>query len=262
VQKNVISLSQRLYMISKKWLKLIHSLQVKKYRKLHQAFLVEGAKSVQELLSSDYQITILFTTQEFYNENIRLLSKQSFECQIVTQEELEKTGVFQSNNACLAVAVSKPNQPLIIKTREYALVLDEIKDPGNLGTIIRIADWYGITKIICSETTTDFYNPKVIAASMGSFTRVQLYYCNLHEYLQHIPKLQVYGAYLEGTDIHTVLFASTGLIVMGNESQGISPALEPYITQKIHIPRYGGAESLNVGIATAVICDNMRRAIQ
>src|SRR5688500_15107306 len=118
-------------MISKKWLKLIHSLQVKKYRKLHQAFLVEGAKSVQELLSSDYQIIILFTTQEFYNANIRLLSGQSFEFQMITQEELEKTGVFQSNNACLAVAVSKPNRPLFVSSNEYALVLDEIKDPGN-----------------------------------------------------------------------------------------------------------------------------------
>ncbi|QHT71402.1 RNA methyltransferase [Rhodocytophaga rosea] len=248
-------------MISKKWLKLIHSLQVKKYRKLHQAFLVEGAKSVQELLSSDYQITVLFTTQEFYNENIRLLSRQSFELQILTQEELEKTGVFQSNNACLAVVVSKPNLPLSVTSNEYALILDEIKDPGNLGTIIRIADWYGITKIICSESTTDFYNPKVIAASMGSFTRVQLYYCNLHEYLQHTANLQVYGAYLNGIDVHTVSFASSGLIVMGNESQGISQALEPLIKQKIHIPRYGGAESLNVGIATAVICDNLRRAV-
>ena len=142
-------------MISKKWLKLIHSLQVKKYRKLHQAFLVEGAKSVQELLSSDYQITILFATQEFYNENIRQLSSQSCEWQIVTKEELEQTGVFQSNNACLAIVQTKPNQPLYIKPDEYALVLDGIKDPGNLGTIIRIADWYGIYKIICSETTTE-----------------------------------------------------------------------------------------------------------
>jgi TrmH family RNA methyltransferase len=248
-------------MISKRWLKLIHSLQVKKYRKLHQAFLVEGAKSVQELLSSDYQITILFTTQEFYNENIRLLSRQSFETQIVTQEELEKTGVFQSNNACLAVAVCKPNQPISITSNEYALVLDEIKDPGNLGTIIRIADWYGITKIICSETTTDFYNPKVIAASMGSFTRVELYYCNLQQYLQDRANLQVYGAYLDGTDVHTLTFSPSGLIVMGNESQGISQELQRFIGHKIHIPRYGGAESLNVGIATAIICDNLRRAV-
>src|SRR5689334_22163463 len=136
-------------MISKKWLKLIHSLQIKKYRKLHQAFLVEGAKSVQELLSSDYNIVILFVTREFYNENIRLLANQSFECELVTEQELEKTGVFQSNNACLAVVTTKQNQPLSVLENEYALVLDEIKDPGNLGTIIRIADWYGIHKIIC-----------------------------------------------------------------------------------------------------------------
>jgi TrmH family RNA methyltransferase len=246
-------------MISKKWLKLIHSLQIKKYRKQHQAFLVEGAKSVLELISSDYKIIVLFVTQEFFNENIRELGSLSFSYEIVSQEELEKTGAFQSNNASLAVVSTKPNDPLHVSAKEYSLMLDDIKDPGNLGTIIRIADWYGITKIICSHTTTDIYNPKVISASMGSFTRVRLYYCDLADYLASNTHIPVYGAFLSGQNIHTVSFASHGIIVMGNESQGISADLERFIREKIHIPRYGKAESLNAGIATAIILDNLRR---
>lgn len=247
-------------MISKNWTKLIKSLQVKKYRKIHQSFLVEGAKSVEELLQSDFQLTMLFSTESFYQEHIRLLKKQSLPLQLVSAEELEKVGSFQTNNACLAIAQIKPNVPIEIKAGEYGLALDEVKDPGNLGTILRIADWYGITKVICSENTADVYNPKVIAASMGSFTRVQTYYCNLTTYLTHFP-FKTYGAFLEGVSVHAFSFESSGLIVMGNESQGISPEVAPAIQEKIHIPRFGGAESLNVGIATAIICDNLRRQV-
>lgn len=246
-------------MISKKWIKLINSLQLKKYRKLHHSFLVEGAKSVLEVLHSDHTINTLFTTDDFYQKHIRLLQKQSFELQIVSGEDLEKTGVFQTNNACLAIVQTKPNTPLSITNSEYALVLDEVKDPGNLGTIIRIADWYGINKIICSATTTDLYNPKVIAASMGSFTRVGLYYCELGQYFSTMETKPVYGAFLEGSNIHNLTFEPSGYIIMGNEAQGISAELEPFVHHKIHIPRFGGAESLNVGIATAVVCDNLRR---
>jgi TrmH family RNA methyltransferase len=247
-------------MISKKWIKLINSLQHKKYRIQHQCFLVEGAKSVLELFSSDYQIQVLFVTEEFYQRHIRLLQNQSLQYQIVSQEELEKTGVYQTNNACLAVVSIKPNRPLIVQGNEFILMLDDIKDPGNLGTILRIADWYGINKIVCSESTTDFYNPKVIAASMGSFTRVQAYYCDLAQYLHHYATaMPVYGAFLEGKNVHTLSFAKAGILIMGNESQGIRTELEPLVTSKIHIPRYGGAESLNVGVATAIICDNIRR---
>jgi RNA methyltransferase, TrmH family len=245
-------------MISRSWNKLIKSLQNKKYRKIHQLFLVEGAKSVQELLESDYQATMLFSTEDFIREHIRLIQKQSLPYQVIAPDELAGLGTFQTNNACLAVVRTKPNVPLQVQTGEYGLVLDDIKDPGNLGTILRIADWYGINKIICSETTADVYNPKVISASMGSFTRVQTYYCNLREYLSAIS-FPVYGAFLDGQPVHDIPFAATGLIVMGNESQGIHPELVPFIHQRIHIPRYGGAESLNVGIATAIICDNWRR---
>jgi RNA methyltransferase, TrmH family len=245
-------------MISRSWTKLIKSLQNKKYRKVHQLFLVEGAKSVQELLSSEYKIHMLFSTDEFFRDNLRRIERNGCPYQQVSAADLDNLGAFQTNNAALALVHTQPNRPLQLSDKEYALALDEIRDPGNLGTILRIADWYGIRKIICSETTADIYNPKVISASMGSFTRVETYYCSLENYLKTFP-YPVYGAFLSGESVHSVAFAPAGLIVMGNESQGIRPQLEPFIRHKISIPRYGGAESLNVGIATAIICDNWRR---
>lgn len=246
-------------MISKSQLKFLTSLQVKKYRKIHQSFLVEGAKSIQELLQSDYIVQKVFTTDEFYQTTIRLFDNQCFDIEIVDQKSLEAAGAFQTNNSCLAVAKTKENSKLYARHDEFVLVLDEVKDPGNLGTIIRIADWYGISKIVCSPETADFYNPKVIAASMGSFTRVAMYYGDLVEYLGSQRERAIYGAFLDGTSIHKTQFAASGYIVMGNESNGISAELAPLIPQHITIPRFGGAESLNVGIATAIICDNMRR---
>ena len=246
-------------MLSRKWLKYIKSLQIKKFRKENGVFLVEGAKSVLELLQSDFSIQVLFATQEFYQSSIRLVNAQGFPVEIVSQEELESAGVFHSNNACLAIAITKENQPLYAEEKEFVLVLDEVKDPGNLGTIIRVADWYGIRKIVCSPDTADLYNPKVITASMGSFTRVSLYYCDLPTYFSSPNRLPVYGAFLDGENLHHTQFAASGYVVMGNESRGIGEDLEPFISHKITIPRFGGAESLNVGIATAIICDNLRR---
>jgi TrmH family RNA methyltransferase len=137
-------------------------------------------------------------------------------------------------------------------------VLDDIRDPGNLGTILRIADWYGIRKLICSSSTADVYNPKVISASKGSFTRVEWYYCELNAYLKE-RSVPVYGAFLDGANVHTHGFEKSGYIVLGNEANGISFEVEQLVSQRITIPRFGGAESLNVGIATAIICDNLRR---
>jgi TrmH family RNA methyltransferase len=250
-------------MLSKNVVKYINSLQLKKYRQEHGSFLVEGAKSVEELLASDFQIEMLAVTEAFYKENTQKLDKQSFRLEIATPDELSRAGTLQTNDTVLAVVRTKPNDFLYAQPQEYALVLDDIRDPGNLGTIIRIADWYGITKIICSLTTTDWYNPKVIAASKGSFTRVQGYYTELDLYLEKVRTTEdgtsIYGTFLEGKNIHQTTFADTGYIVMGNESKGISPAVEAFITQKITIPRFGGAESLNVGIAAAVVLDNWRR---
>ncbi|NBA75712.1 RNA methyltransferase [Emticicia sp. ODNR4P] len=245
-------------MLSKNQIKYINSLQQKKFRQEYQSFVVEGAKSVVELLSSDFELESLYVTEDFYKETKPLLDKQPLRAEIVGQAELEKAGTFSSNNAALAVAKMKSNQELLLNDTEYALVLDEIRDPGNLGTIIRIADWYGIQKIICSEGTVDLYNPKVISSTMGSFTRVSLFYTDLVKYLKGQQK-PIYGAFLDSENVHTLKFAPSGYIVIGNEANGISEAVEEVVTHKITIPRFGGAESLNAGIATAVICDNLRR---
>ncbi|MDI9873020.1 TrmH family RNA methyltransferase [Flectobacillus rivi] len=245
-------------MLSKNQIKYINSLQQKKFRQEYQSFVVEGAKSVVELLSSDFELESLYVTEDFYKETKPLLDKQPLRAEIVGQAELEKAGTFSSNNAALAVAKIKSNQELLLNETEYALVLDEIRDPGNLGTIIRIADWYGIQKIICSEGTVDLYNPKVISSTMGSFTRVSLFYTDLVKYLKGQQK-SIYGAFLDSENVHTLNFAPSGYIIIGNEANGISEAVEEVVTHKITIPRFGGAESLNAGIATAVICDNLRR---
>jgi TrmH family RNA methyltransferase len=245
-------------MLSKATVKFVKSLQVKKYRKQEQCFLVEGTKSVRELLASDFEVVTLVATERFLSEVKVLPHVNVLEA---SERELESLGEFQTNNAALAVARLKPNLPVTVGLREYGLVLDDIRDPGNLGTIIRTADWYGINKIIASLETADFYSPKVISATMGSFTRTHIFYTDLTTFLlgtQHT----VYGAYLEGDDVHDVNFAPGGLIIVGSESHGITPALQNSVTQKITIPRYGMAESLNAAIATAVICDNLRRKKQ
>lgn len=248
-------------MFSKNKAKFIKSLQIKKFRTEYKQFLTEGAKSVLELINSDYVIQDLLVTGRFAREYSKILSGLTIKTEIISEQELSSISSFTSNNAAIAVASVKENLPLKITKNEYALLLDDIRDPGNLGTIIRIADWYGITKIICSDTTADFYNPKVISSSMGSFTRVNSYYCNLSEFLSN-NTLPVYAADLEGKDVHHFNFAQGGYILMGNESEGLSTKIKKHITEKIHIPQYGKAESLNVAIATAVICDNLRRSKQ
>lgn len=248
-------------MLSKNVLKYLTSLQQKKYRQEYGAFLVEGAKSVLELLASDFEVEMVVATDKFYKENTRSLEKQPFRAEIATPDELVRAGTLQSNDAALAVVKTKSNDFLYAEEGEYVLVLDDIRDPGNLGTMIRIADWYGIRKMVCSLTTTDWYNPKVVAASKGSFTRVQGFYTDLGAYFEGrlVSEVSVYGTFLEGKNIHQITFAKTGYIVMGNESNGIGSEVEKFVTDQITIPRFGEAESLNVGIATAIVLDNWRR---
>lgn len=242
-------------MLSKATIKYIKSLQVKKYRKQEQCFAIEGAKSVEELLASDFEVLTLVGTAEFLG-NLRIPTRG--EVYEVSQKTLETLGEFQTNRSAIAVARIKSNTPLQVGAGEYGLVLDEIRDPGNLGTIVRTADWYGIRKIIASPGTADFYNPKVVTSTMGSFTRVNVYYTDLEEFLRS-SGLPAYGAFLAGEDVHATNFAPGGLIVIGSESHGISESLQPLISTRVTIPRYGHAESLNAAIATAVICDNMSR---
>jgi len=245
-------------MLSKAVIKYINSLQVKKYRNQHQAFVVEGAKSVIELLQSDFKLQHVYVTESFEQDNRRQL--KDIDYQVVTETDLVKAGTYASNNAALAVAYMRRLPELQVNPDELVIALDDIRDPGNLGTIIRIADWYGIKKIICSETCADFYNPKVIAATMGSFTRLQVHYLNLEEWLKTLNKThQIYGASLEGENIHQMKLSPQGIVVMGNEANGIRAEVAAQINQLIKIPAFGNAESLNVATATAIIIDNFRR---
>ncbi|MBC3785866.1 TrmH family RNA methyltransferase [Spirosoma utsteinense] len=248
-------------MLSKNQIKYIQSLHQKKFRQQHGSFLVEGAKSVEEVLLSDFETELVVATDAFYKENSRLTDNQRTRVEIASVADLERIGTLNSNNAAIAVVRTKENRPLVAEPGEIALILDDIRDPGNLGTILRIADWYGIRTVLCSETTADVYNPKVISASKGSFTRVRWWYGDIVQFLgESVSPAPVYGAFLNGTDVHTLPFEPSGYLVMGNESNGISTAVEQHVTQRVTIPRYGDAESLNVGIATAVLLDNWRRS--
>jgi RNA methyltransferase, TrmH family len=253
-------------MVSKNQSQYIRSLHQKKFRQQHSVFLVEGAKSVQEVLAAKWPVEMLVMTNDFYKENTSLVDNQRGLVEIVTPADLDRIGTLESNNAALAVVTMRPNRPFRAEPGELVLVLDDIRDPGNLGTIIRIADWYGVSKIICSETTAEVYNPKVISASKGSFTRTNWFYTDLDLFFDEIAqKAIVYGAFLNGENVHTINFKNemiptvSSYLVMGNEANGIGPNVEKFITQRLTIPRFGPAESLNVGIATAVILDNWRR---
>jgi RNA methyltransferase, TrmH family len=245
-------------MLSKARIKFIKSLQLKKYRKQEQCFTVQGEKSVLEVINSSFQVQELFATADFAERNKPALDRFTGTIILVTENELALVGEYSTNDAALAIVEMPGNNSFEIRPDEFALMLDDIRDPGNLGTIIRTADWYGITKIIASEETADVYNSKVIQSSMGSFTRTQIFSTNLSSYLQR-NKQPVYGTFLTGDDVHKLTFSSGGIIVIGNEANGISAEVEKFVTQRITIPQYGKAESLNAAIATAVVLDNIRR---
>jgi len=247
-------------MLSKNTVKFIKSLHQKKYRTESGKFFVEGEKSVIEVLQSDFKVHLLLVTPEFAVKYASLIDRLGVEVIQVTPNQLEQLGQYQSNDAALAVVEMKPNHAFQPKKGELILALDSVRDPGNLGTILRIADWYGIKKLIFSTHTADFYNPKVIQASMGSFTRVQFFYGDLVASFQ-TWKLPVYGAFLEGTSVHQLISPEPGVLLLGNESQGISKEVEKFVTNKVTIPSFGGAESLNVAIASAIMCDNFNRLL-
>ncbi len=246
-------------MLSKSDSKFIKSLQLKKFRKAHNLFVNEGEKNLRELLKSDYQIDRLLLTEDFYNKERTNLASWFKKIEIVKEKDLISCGTFQSNTAGLAVVEMR--QQIEDSTPEpLTLALENIRDPGNLGTIIRIADWYGLTRLICSPTCTDCFNSKVINSSMGSFFRVGCHYLDLHTFLSN-SDIPIYGASLGGQDLHQFKFKRPGIIVIGNESSGLSNEIKPLITTSLEIPRYGQAESLNAAMATAIFCDNYFRQI-
>ncbi|HRH26288.1 MAG TPA: RNA methyltransferase [Candidatus Paceibacterota bacterium] len=246
-------------MIPKPDFLLIRSLKDKKHRTTQRKFLVEGEKSVAELLSSSFDINFILGTEEFLKEHAAVLKSRGIRIITGTQEDIEQAGTLESNRSAIAVAgqrVTTPPAP--VNPGEIVIALSSVRDPGNLGTILRIADWYGVKRIIASQDTAEFYNPKTIAASMGSFIRTQLVHTNIGDWLVK-ANAPIIGSSLDGENVHSIVFPKEGVLVMGNEANGIDPTLEKHIQTRISIPRHGHAESLNVAIATAVILDNWKR---
>ena len=243
-------------MVSKNQIKTITGLQQKKYRKEHKMFIAEGVKVVEELLNSHFELQQLFTTQ---NDFTNIPHGKRVE---VTDAELKKISALTTANTCLAV-FSIPEDENKLPDSGLIVALDEVRDPGNLGTIIRMCDWFGVTHLVCSHGCVDVYNPKVIQATMGSVTRVKVIYTDLQGYLKN-TSLPVYGTFMDGENIYTQSLPQNGIVVFGNEANGISQEIEDVVTNKISIPRFGKlqqTESLNVATATAIILSEFRRSL-
>ena len=247
-------------MLSKNTVKFIKSLHQKKFRNLENRFLVEGEKSVLEVMDSVFSVETLVATPDFIKRNQKSLINFSGQLYEVTQNQLENLGTYKSNKDALVIVEKKKNEGFDPEPDELILALDDVKDPGNLGTILRIADWYGIKKVLLSLESAEVYNPKVIQSSMGSFTRIKWAYGSLSEAFDRW-KVPVYGAFLEGENIHQMKSLEPGVLLMGNESKGISEGVLNYVSKKVTIPAYGHAESLNVAVATAILVDNFKRLL-
>jgi len=248
-------------MLSKSQISFIKSLHQKKYRKENGIFIIEGIKSIVEFIDSPYQIHSVYYLAQYQSllpklpANIKLFE--------VNNADLDKISTLQSPQGILAL-VEIPRMPALEPKKLkglFSLVLDDVQDPGNLGTIIRTADWFGFKHIICSQQTVEAYNPKTVQATMGSLSRVEVHYTDLISFL---PKagLPVFGAVLDGHSLYDTQWGKEGLLILGNEGQGISAELIKLITNPVTIPRVGSAESLNVAISAAIFCADINRNFQ
>ena len=241
-------------MVSKNQIKLITSLQQKKYRNQEQLFIAEGIKVVQELLNSNFELQDLFTTKKDF------LTVSKNKVHAISEAELKKISALTTPNTCLAVFKIPKAKEIIEKG--LIVALDDVRDPGNLGTIIRLCDWFGIETLFCSEESVDVYNPKVVQATMGSISRVNVVYGNLEAFLSQ-TKLPVFGTFMDGKNIYQEKLPKEGIIIMGNEANGISSSVEKLVSERIAIPRFGNlqvTESLNVATATAIILSEFKRS--
>ncbi len=240
-------------MVSKNQIKTITALQQKKYRKEQKMFFAEGVKVIEELLNSNFELQQLYTTIDVF-KNV-----PKSRITIINEEELKKISALTTPNACLAVFKTADEKPL--EDNGLIVALDEVRDPGNLGTIIRLCDWFGIKHLVCSNGCADVYNPKVVQATMGSVARVNVVYANLTQYLEN-TSLPVYGTFMDGQNIYSKDLPEKGIVVMGNEANGISVEIESLCAERISIPRFGDlqqTESLNVATASAIILSEFRR---
>lgn len=251
-------------MLSKNKIKLTNSLSQKKFRDETGLFIAEGTKLVQDL-ASVFTCAILVATPKWLNQNSTL---HATECIEVDETELHKISQQKTQQGVIAI-FEKPHHTWTIESinKRLCLALDNVQDPGNLGTIIRLADWFGISDIFCSEYSADAFSPKTVQASMGALARVRVHTVNLSDFLEDMSsEIPIYGTFMDGENIYTKTLTSHGIIVMGNEGNGISPEIEKWVTQRLLIPSFplgqATSESLNVGIASALVCGEFRRRTQ
>jgi len=251
-------------MISKNKLKLIRSLAKKKYREKEKLFLTEGDKNVLEVLTSNFVVRELFATPEFLFQHAQITKKARLTIE-VGPDEIKKASLLQTPQNCLALCEIPQPGTYHPALKGLVFYFDGIQDPGNLGTIIRTCDWFGIDEIFCSADTVDFYNPKVIQATMGSFCRVRVLETEFTSIATAAKKAQVpiYGSFMDGNSVYSQNLPENALVVLGNEGNGIRPETENMIDWKISIPSFSnsGTESLNVGVAAGIICSEFKRRL-
>ena len=238
-------------MLSKSQIKLITSLKQKKYRLQHGFFVVEGVKTITELIHSDFELVTLYTTESFNFDDT--------EEEIISETDLKRISFLKTPNKALAI-FKIPNSKSI-DLNQLIVALDDVRDPGNLGTIIRLCDWFGVKDLVCSYETVDCFNPKVIQATMGSISRVNITYLNLSEFLKENGLLS-FGTFMDGESIYSKNLPEKGVLILGNEANGISHEIEKLVTEKLSIPRFGylrATESLNVATATAIFLSEFKR---
>jgi len=238
-------------LISKSQIKLIRSLQQKKYRSKLKLFVAEGPKVINELLTAKFKLHSLYATVGNLFTGVN--------SEIISDEEISKISFLKNANNSVAVfTIPEQKKP---KKEGITLLLDSVRDPGNLGTIIRLSDWFNVSNIICSSDSVDCFNPKVIQATMGSISRVSISYCDLTEYLS-LNDLPVYAGTMDGKNIYKEKLPENAIVIVGNEANGISDNLLNLTTHKIGIPRFGNnhqTESLNVAVATAILFSEFKR---
>jgi TrmH family RNA methyltransferase len=251
-------------MISKNKIKFIQSLSRKKEREETGLFIAEGEKLILELLKANYHFDSIVTTKEELHFEHQLKSKVLFS----SEDEMKKISLLKNPSPFLAI-VKQPKKRDIPSPLppDLILALDNLQDPGNMGTIIRLASWFGVSTIVCSEDCVDYYNPKVVQATMGALAHVGIFYTRLPEFLSlaTAKNRTIYGTFPEGDNIYSSPLESNGIIVLGNEGKGISDKVKEQVTQKISIPSFKGGdvtvESLNVSIAAAIVCSEFRRRV-
>ena len=250
-------------MISKNRIKYVRSLEMKKYRKAEGVFVAEGHKLVGDLLGA-FPCVYVAATQEWMDSHAHELN--GVEMDVVTDEELRRVSLMETPQQVLAVFRQRIDEVDVNRVvgEELCLALDDVQNPGNVGTIIRLADWFGIEHIFCSRGCADLYNPKTVQATMGAMARVQVHEVDLPQMLSSLPDdIPVYGTFLDGENLYGKSLENRGIIVMGNEGKGVSADVEAHVTERLYIPNYPAgretSESLNVAIATAIVCAEFRR---